>query len=310
MRRAPPTSRRKASISTTSSSSTKACSWRTRRYKLLTEAPWPARAPNKNIADLKAQVAANAKGVSELGKMVAHFGARRRQGLHGPRPGQRRGKRPPSACRSCPMASSASRWTRAATSRSRSPSTSRRAPPRSISPAPARPSPTTSTRPRPVTRAAVLYVFRVMVDEPIPMNAGCLKPIEIVIPEGSMLSPDYPAAVIAGNVETSQIVTNCLFGALGAMGPSQGTMNNLIFGNDVYQYYETICSGSPAGPGLQRHRRGPRPHDQHAPDRPRDPGTALPRGSRGILDPPRLRRQGQVVGRRRHLPQASASCAR
>jgi 5-oxoprolinase (ATP-hydrolysing) len=104
--------------------------------------------------------------------------------------------------------------------------------------------------PRPVTRAAVLYVFRVMVDEPIPMNAGCLKPIEIVVPDGSMLSPEYPAAVIAGNVETSQIVTNCLFGALKAMGPSQGTMNNLIFGDDQYQYYETICSGSPAGPGF------------------------------------------------------------
>jgi 5-oxoprolinase (ATP-hydrolysing) len=104
--------------------------------------------------------------------------------------------------------------------------------------------------PEPVTRAATLYVFRVMVDEPIPMNAGCLKPIDIVIPDGSMLKPRYPAAVVAGNVETSQIVTNCLFAAMKALGPSQGTMNNLTFGNAKYQYYETICSGSPAGPGF------------------------------------------------------------
>jgi 5-oxoprolinase (ATP-hydrolysing) len=104
--------------------------------------------------------------------------------------------------------------------------------------------------PLPVTRAATLYVFRVMVDEPIPMNAGCLKPVTLKVPPRSMLSPEYPAAVVAGNVETSQIVTNCLFAALDAMGPSQGTMNNLTFGNARVQYYETICSGSPAGPGF------------------------------------------------------------
>jgi 5-oxoprolinase (ATP-hydrolysing) len=104
--------------------------------------------------------------------------------------------------------------------------------------------------PEPVTRAAVLYVFRVMVEGNIPMNAGCLRPIRLVVPKGSMLSPEYPAAVVAGNVEVSQAVTNCLFGALGAMAAAQGTMNNLTFGNDVYQYYETICSGAPAGPGF------------------------------------------------------------
>jgi 5-oxoprolinase (ATP-hydrolysing) len=93
----------------------------------------------------------------------------------------------------------------------------------------------------------VLYVFRVMVEAPIPMNAGCLRPIEIVVPRGSMLAPEYPRAVVAGNVETSQHVTNALFGALGAIANSQGTMNNLTFGNDRHQYYETICSGSPAG---------------------------------------------------------------
>jgi 5-oxoprolinase (ATP-hydrolysing) len=104
--------------------------------------------------------------------------------------------------------------------------------------------------PEPVTRAAVLYVFRVMVDDDIPMNAGCLRPIRIIIPQKSMLAPEYPAAVVAGNVETSQAVTNCLFGALGAMAAAQGSMNNLNFGNARYQYYETICSGSPAGPGF------------------------------------------------------------
>ncbi len=104
--------------------------------------------------------------------------------------------------------------------------------------------------PEPVTRAAVLYVFRVMVEDNIPMNAGCLEPIEIIIPDGCMLKPRYPAAVVAGNVEVSQAVTNCLFGALGALGSSQGTMNNLTFGTETYQSYETICSGSPAGPGF------------------------------------------------------------
>ncbi len=96
----------------------------------------------------------------------------------------------------------------------------------------------------------MLYVFRVMVDDDIPMNAGCLRPIRIVVPKRSLLTPEYPAAVVAGNVETSQEVTNCLFGALGALAAAQGTMNNLNFGNTKYQYYETICSGSPAGPGF------------------------------------------------------------
>jgi 5-oxoprolinase (ATP-hydrolysing) len=103
--------------------------------------------------------------------------------------------------------------------------------------------------PLPVTRAAVLYVLRVMVDDEIPMNAGCLRPVRIVCPEGSMLSPRFPAAVVAGNVEVSQAVTDALFGAFGTLGSSQGGMNNLTFGNDRYQYYETIASGAPAGPG-------------------------------------------------------------
>jgi 5-oxoprolinase (ATP-hydrolysing) len=102
--------------------------------------------------------------------------------------------------------------------------------------------------PRAVCRAAVLYVFRTLVDDEIPMNDGCLKPLDIVIPEGSMLSPHYPAAVVAGNVETSQVITDALYGALGVMGAAQGTMNNFTFGNERHQYYETICGGSGAGP--------------------------------------------------------------
>jgi 5-oxoprolinase (ATP-hydrolysing) len=104
--------------------------------------------------------------------------------------------------------------------------------------------------PLPVTRAAVLYVFRTLVDDEIPMNAGCMKPLRLIVPEGSMLAPRYPAAVVAGNVETSQVVTDCLYGALGVLAASQGTMNNFTFGNDVHQYYETIAGGSGAGPAF------------------------------------------------------------
>lgn len=101
-----------------------------------------------------------------------------------------------------------------------------------------------------VVRAAVMYVLRTMIDDPIPMNEGCLAPVTILVPEGSMLNPRYPAAVVAGNVETSQAVTDCLFGAFGALAASQGTMNNFTFGNDRYQYYETIAGGAGAGPGF------------------------------------------------------------
>jgi 5-oxoprolinase (ATP-hydrolysing) len=93
-------------------------------------------------------------------------------------------------------------------------------------------------------------VFRTLVEDEIPMNGGCLKPLEIRIPEGSMLSPRYPAAVVAGNVETSQCITDALYGALGVMAAAQGTMNNFTFGNDRHQYYETICGGSGAWPGF------------------------------------------------------------
>jgi len=104
--------------------------------------------------------------------------------------------------------------------------------------------------PSSVAMAAVLYVFRTLVDKDIPLNAGCLKPLTVIIPPGTMLSPEYPAAVAAGNVETSQAVTGALYAALGAMAEGSGTMNNVTFGNDRYQYYETVASGSGAGPGF------------------------------------------------------------
>jgi len=101
-----------------------------------------------------------------------------------------------------------------------------------------------------ITRAATLYVFRTLVDDNIPLNEGCLKPLEIIVPEGSMLNPRRGAAVVAGNVETSQAVVDALYGALGVLAASQGTMNNFTFGDAKRQYYETICGGSGAGPGF------------------------------------------------------------
>jgi 5-oxoprolinase (ATP-hydrolysing) len=103
--------------------------------------------------------------------------------------------------------------------------------------------------PSSVCMAAVLYVFRTLVDDAIPLNAGCLKPLKVSIPPGSMLNPHYPASVVSGNVETSTCITNALYGALGVMAASQGTMNNFTFGNARYQYYETISGGSGAGMG-------------------------------------------------------------
>jgi 5-oxoprolinase (ATP-hydrolysing) len=104
--------------------------------------------------------------------------------------------------------------------------------------------------PSAVVYAAVLYVFRTLVDDEIPLNAGCLKPLKVIVPENSMLNPSPPAATVAGNVETSQCITDALYGALGVMGASCGTMNNFTFGNDRYQYYETVSGGTGAGPGF------------------------------------------------------------
>ena len=153
-----------------------------------------------------------------------------------------------------------------------------------------------------VTRAAVLYSFRCLVGTDIPLNDGCLVPLHIVIPPGTFLSPEPGAAVVAGNTEVSQAVCNALLGAMGAVACSQATMNNFIFGDDTIQYYETICGGGGAGPGFDRRLRDPDAHDQHPHDRPGSAGTALPGAAGGVRHPPRLRRCGRVGGGRRLPP--------
>ncbi|TPK97531.1 5-oxoprolinase [Mesorhizobium sp. B2-4-12] len=214
---------------------------------LLTDHRYPARNPHQNIADLKAQIAANEKGVAELRKMVAHFGLDVVEAYMGHvqdnaaesvrrvierLPDTSQYEYPTDTGQVIKVKISVDRQKREATVDFTGTSPVMK---------------NNFNAPEPVARAAVLYAFRVMVEDMIPMNAGCLRPINIVIPDGCMLKPTYPAAVVAGNVETSQHVTNALFGAMGAMANAQGTMNNLTFGNKQYQYYETICSGSPAG---------------------------------------------------------------
>ncbi|MBZ9962569.1 hydantoinase B/oxoprolinase family protein [Mesorhizobium sp. BR1-1-2] len=214
---------------------------------LLTDHRYPARNPHQNIADLKAQLAANEKGVTELRKMVAHFGLDVVEAYMGHvqdnaaesvrrvierLPDTSAYEYPTDTGQVIRVKISVDRQKREATVDFTGTSPVMK---------------NNFNAPEPVARAAVLYAFRVMVEDMIPMNAGCLRPINIIIPDGSMLKPAYPAAVVAGNVETSQHVTNALFGAMGAMANAQGTMNNLTFGNSKYQYYETICSGSPAG---------------------------------------------------------------
>ncbi|MDN2566874.1 hydantoinase B/oxoprolinase family protein [Aquibium sp. A9E412] len=214
---------------------------------LLTDHPYPARNPHQNVADLKAQIAANEKGAAELRKMVAGFGLDVVEAYMGhvqdnAAESVRRvlERLPESAAYDYPTDTGQTIRVRITVDRQ-----ARRATVDFTGTSPAMAN--NFNAPEPVARAAVLYAFRVMVEGSIPMNAGCLRPIDIVIPEGCMLRPRYPAAVVAGNVETSQHVTNALFGAMGALANAQGTMNNLTFGNARYQYYETICSGSPAG---------------------------------------------------------------
>jgi len=217
--------------------------------ELLLGAKYPARNPDDNIADLKAQVAANEKGVQELRKMVAHFGldvVRAYMG-HVQDNAEESVRRVIDVLKDSSFEVEMDQGTKVCVS-IRVDRQARRATVDFTGTSPAQDN--NFNAPEPITRAAILYVFRVMVADQIPMNAGCLKPIDIILPENSMLSPKYPAAVVAGNVETSQVVTNCLFGALKALGSAQGTMNNLTFGNARYQYYETICSGAPAGPGF------------------------------------------------------------
>ena len=216
---------------------------------LLSGARYPARNPDQNMADLRAQVAANQKGVEELRKMVAHFGLDVVRAYMGhvqdnAEEAVRRvitalkdgsfvveldnGARIQAAIRVDRDARSAEIDFTGTSAQLRN----------------------NFNAPSAVCMAAVLYVFRTLVDDDIPLNAGCLKPLKVIIPPGSMLNPDYPASVVSGNVETSTCITNALYGALGVMAASQGTMNNFTFGNAKYQYYETISGGSGAGEGF------------------------------------------------------------
>ena len=215
----------------------------------LTHSDYPARNPAQNIADLMAQVAANAAGASELRKLVTSYG---REVVHAymghiqdaAEAAVRRVVRELDDGR-FRLELDSGAIVEVAITPDREAGTAR------IDFTGTSPQmPNAFNAPPAITRAAVLYVFRCLVDSEIPLNAGCMKPLEIVVPEGSLLNPKFPAAVVAGNVETSQAITDALFGALGRLGSSQGTMNNLTFGNDRYQYYETICSGAPAGPGF------------------------------------------------------------
>lgn len=208
--------------------------------------PYPSRNPDQNIADFKAQIAANERGVQELGKMVNQYGLTTvqtymqfvqnnaeesvRRAIDVLKNGAFIYEMDSGA--KIQVAVTINRENRSAKIDFTGTSAQLNS---------------NFNAPKAVTQAAILYVFRTLVDDNIPLNAGCLKPLEIIIPEGCMLNPIYPAAVVAGNVETSQTIVDALYGALGVMAASQGTMNNFTFGNEKYQYYETICGGSGAG---------------------------------------------------------------
>ena len=216
---------------------------------LLESGAYPSRNPAQNIADLKAQVAANEKGVRELAAMVAQYGLDVVQSYmrHVQDNAEESVRRVITKLRdgafTLPLDNGAQisvaiRVDAAArTAEIDFTGTSAQLE-------------NNFNAPTAVCMAAVLYVFRTLVDDEIPLNAGCLKPLKVIIPEGSMLNPRPPASVVAGNVETSTCITNALYGALGAMASSQCTMNNFTFGNDRHQYYETISGGSGAGPGF------------------------------------------------------------
>ncbi|MFJ7329236.1 hydantoinase B/oxoprolinase family protein [Streptomyces cyaneofuscatus] len=216
---------------------------------LLTSAPYPSRSPDTNLADLRAQIAANEKGIAELRRMTDQFGADVVQAYMGHvqdnaeesvrrivarlHDGGFRYETDAGAV--IQVALTVDRDARSAVLDFTGTSPQQ---------------PGNTNAPRSVVMAAVLYVFRTLVGEDIPLNSGCLKPLDVRIPPGSMLDPTYPAATVAGNVETSQAVTGALYGALGGQAEGSGTMNNLTFGNDRVQYYETVASGSGAGDGF------------------------------------------------------------
>ncbi|MFN3494302.1 MAG: hydantoinase B/oxoprolinase family protein, partial [Hydrogenophaga sp.] len=216
---------------------------------LLQSGEYPSRNPQQNMADLKAQIAANEKGVQELRKMVDQFGLDVVQAYMGhvqdnaEESVRRVITRLKDGAFTLPLDNGAQiRVAIRVNARERSAEidftgTSEQ-------------QLNNFNAPTAVCMAAVLYVFRTLVDDDIPLNAGCLKPLKVIIPPGSMLNPNPPASVVAGNVETSSCITNALYGALGVMAASQCTMNNFTFGNATHQYYETISGGSGAGEGF------------------------------------------------------------
>ncbi|MEM8780741.1 MAG: hydantoinase B/oxoprolinase family protein [Cyanobacteria bacterium P01_G01_bin.49] len=214
--------------------------------EILENNPYPARNIEQNIADFKAQIAANEKGLQELQNMVSQYGLETvqaymkfvqdkaeecvRKAIDILTDGEFIYEMDQGAIIQIKVIIDSQKRSAIIDFTGTSPQLE-----------------SNFNAPKAVTQAAVLYVFRTLVDDNIPLNAGCLKPIHLIIPEGCMLNPKYPAAVVAGNVETSQVIVDALYGALGILAASQGTMNNFTFGNQKYQYYETICGGSGAG---------------------------------------------------------------
>ena len=215
--------------------------------ELLRAGRYPARNPAQNLADLKAQVAANEKGVQELARMVEHFGLPTVQAYmryvqdNAAESVRRVISRLHDGSFTLPLDNGARICVAIKVD------TQQRCATIDFSGTSAQ-LPDNFNAPRAVCMAAVLYVFRTLIDDAIPLNAGCLEPLHVIVPEGCMLNPRPPASVVAGNVETSMCITNALYGALGVLAASQCTMNNFTFGNERYQYYETIAGGSGAGP--------------------------------------------------------------
>ncbi len=212
---------------------------------ILTTAAYPARNPGQNIADLEAQVAACEKGVIELQRVIAHYGLPVVHAYmgHVKDNAEESVRRVIDALSDGSFTCTMDDGSQVSVSITVQPETRSAVVDFTGTSAT---HPGNFNAPAAVAHAAVLYVFRSLVADDIPLNAGCMKPIEVVLPEGSMINPRYPAAVIAGNVETSQVIVDALFGALGIMGAAQGTMNNFIWGNERHQYYETICGGAGA----------------------------------------------------------------
>ncbi|MGB5913439.1 MAG: hydantoinase B/oxoprolinase family protein [Phormidesmis sp.] len=215
--------------------------------QVLSAGEYPVRNPTQNIADLQAQIAANEKGVKELRRMLAQYGPDTVQAYMGYVQDNAE-----AAVRGAIDRLSDGQFSYEMDSGDRIQVAIKiHEKDRSATIDFSGTSPQLKNNfnaPSAMCKAAVLYVFRTLVDDDIPLNAGCLKPLDIIVPEGCLLNPKYPAAVVAGNVETSQAIVDTLYGALGVLAASQGTMNNFTFGNQRYQYYETICGGSGAGP--------------------------------------------------------------